>query len=139
MRKIALLGSLFLLCLLTAEAQKKNFSYDQLFKGAATNISKPLPSISGWADDEHYLEVRKDQDGKSTVFSVDARTGEAKPYVAPADAKAPTPTVSIKDARNLSISPDKKWAAYTKPDNNLYITEIESKKETKLTNDGSDV
>jgi hypothetical protein len=36
--------------------RKKNFSYEQLFKSAPSDITKPLPVITGWADNEHYLE-----------------------------------------------------------------------------------
>ena len=140
MRKISLPFLLLFVSLAAVQAQKKNFSYDQLFKGAATNMSKPLPSITGWADDDHYLEMRKDEaDGKNKLFAVDVKTGLAKPYTAPAKAEAPaTSPFSVKDGRNITFSPDKKWVAYTKPDNNLYISEVSTAKETKITNDGSE-
>ncbi len=140
MRKILLPILLLFISIAAAQAQKKNFSYDQLFKGAATNMSKPLPAITGWADDDHYLEMRKDEaDGKTKPFAVDVKTGLAKPYTAPAKAEAPASApYSVKDGRNITYSPDKKWVAYTKPDNNLYISEVSSAKETKITTDGSE-
>jgi dipeptidyl-peptidase-4 len=141
MRKILLLGYSLLACSLLSIAQKKNFSYDQLFKGVATNITKPLPAITGWVDDENYIETRKDADGKSASFAVNVKTGLAKPYIPKTGAdqnKTNNPSITIKDARNLSFSPDKKWVAYTKPDNNLYITEVETKKEIQVTKDGSE-
>ena len=57
-------------------AQKKDFSYAQLFQSAPTDISKSLPSVGKWVDDEHYLENRKDEsDGKMKLMSVDVKPG----------------------------------------------------------------
>src|SRR5688572_2243236 len=63
-------------------AQKQNFSYDQLFKGKATNVAKPLPDIRGWADDENYLEMRKSttDTSKQEMVSVNVKTGKTIPY-----------------------------------------------------------
>ncbi|MBC7848350.1 MAG: DPP IV N-terminal domain-containing protein, partial [Chitinophagaceae bacterium] len=142
MRKILLCACLHLFVLfVSAQSQKKNFSYDQLFKGAPMNVSKPMPAITGWVDDEHYIESRR-EDGKAATYSVDVKTGTAKAYTAttpaPEGGRQPAPSLGIKDARNTTISPDGKWAAYTKPDNNLYIAEVSTKKETQITKDGSE-
>ncbi|MBC35279.1 MAG: peptidase [Bacteroidetes bacterium] len=34
------------------------------------------PSILRWLDDQHYLESKKDADGKSKIYKVNAKTGE---------------------------------------------------------------
>lgn len=142
MRKIAALACCLAVFLSFSQAQKKSFSYDQLFRGVATNISKPLPSITGWVDDEHYIENRKDDaSGKMQRFVVDVKTGTAKLYdkaEEPAAGRFAATPPAVKDARNTTLSPDKKWVAYTKPDNNLYISDMESKKEIQLTKDGSE-
>lgn len=147
MRKIALAIYCLVITASPALAQKKLFSYDQLFKGAPTNIMKPLPQIIGWADETHYLEMRKDEtDGKAKAWSVDVKNGKAKLYDKPVEPSGRgrfggnngNPGITIKDARNITVSDDKKWAAYTKPDNNLYLTDLESKQETQLTHDGSE-
>ncbi len=140
MRKIATTLVLVLFTILGVWAQKKNFTYDQLFKGnGAPSLSKPLPAITGWVDDEHYIERRKDDaDGKMKTYSVEVKTGKAVPYET-AVAEAPkAPQIAVKDARNTTLSPDKKWAAYTKSDNNLYLYNIETKTETAVTKDGSE-
>lgn len=143
MRTITLRALALLLCCspFFSKAQQKTFSYDQLFKGAATNIAKPLPQIVGWADEEHYILMEKDEaDGKMKPFSIDVKTGKSVPYTAPEKPSA-TPAVAapaIKDGRNITLSPDKKWAAYTKSDNNLYVMELASKTETAVTKDGSE-
>lgn len=128
----------FCFVLLTAPfisfAQEKNFTYNQLFGGTFPEIMKPAPKIDGWADDDHYLEYRKDASGKETLMSVEVTSGKAVPYTR-ADEKEP----EIKGSINITLSPDKKYAAYTKEDHNLYMQELATGKETALTNDGSDV
>lgn len=141
MRKFYLATCLFM-ATLVLQAQKKLVSYDQAFKGAATNITKPLPVIRGWADDEHYLEMRKDDsDGKSKLMSVDVKTGKAVAYTAPVKTTAAlvsAASLGLKNGeKNFTVSPDGKKAAYTR-NHNLYIIDIESKKETALTTDGSE-
>jgi dipeptidyl-peptidase-4 len=138
MRKLLLLTTA-LLAIVCVPAQKKSFSYDQAFKGTATNITKPLPVIGKWIDNNHYIETKKDEaDGKTKTFSVDAKTGAAVPYTAPAEEKQAPPLPTIKDARTITASPDGKWLAYSKKDNNLYIQDLSSNKETALTTDGSE-
>lgn len=115
-------------------AQKKDITYDQLFKTGLPELFKPMPNIDGWVDDDHYLEYRKDATGKETLMSVEVLSGKAVPYSKPEE-KEP----AIKGAINITLSPDKKYAAYTKEDHNLYIKELATGKETALTTDGSDV
>lgn len=138
-----------LFCLLaqtSAFAQKKNFTYDQLFNSNAASISKLLPVIRGWADDDNYIEQRKNADDttKTELFIINVKTGKASPYtgkeVTVQDRRDDNKAASmVKNAVNATLSPDKKWVAYTKKDNNLYVTELLTKKETQLTTDGSDV
>jgi dipeptidyl-peptidase 4 len=144
MRKILLFTtacSLLLAVTLSSTAQKKNFTYDQLFKNAATNISKPLPVIRGWVDDEHYIELQKNAEGATVFLSVDVKTGKSQPYAGPVPAEprpAVTPSIGLSDARNITLSPDGKWAAYTRKDNNLYAIELATKKTVQFTKDGSE-
>ncbi len=128
-------------------AQKKSFSYDQLFNNGATNVSQPLPAIRGWVNDENYLEMRKSTTDatKQELVAVNVKTGKAVLYTGTAPVVAEVrrgqtpPASGIKDAVNPTPSPDGKWIAYTKKDNNLYIQDSATKKEIKLTSDGSDV
>jgi dipeptidyl-peptidase 4 len=151
MRRIAapFVTGLLLLLAGTLTAQKKSFSYDQLFKTpAALTISKPLPAIRGWADDEHYIEIQKDATGKTTAMSVDVKTGKATVYTGAVNPEpratmgtaTPDPSAPVKypDAKNITSSPDGKWVAFTRQDHNLYITEVATKKEIQLTKDGSE-
>jgi dipeptidyl-peptidase-4 len=145
MRKITLFPTVSLLLLIAAipsAAQKKNFTYDQLFKNTSVAaITKPLPSIRGWVDDEHYIELQKDAAGATTFLSVDVKTGKSKPYTGavPAEPRMQaTPSIGVSDARNATVSPDGKWVAYTRKDNNLYAIELATKKVVQFTKDGSE-
>src|SRR5688500_3501238 len=111
-----------LLAPLLVLAQKKNFTYDQLFKGDYPSILKPMPVIQGWVDDDHYIESKRDESGKETLISVDVLSGKTAPHT-PKEEVNP----QIEGARNLTVSPDGKFAAYTKKDNNLYLTELATK------------
>jgi len=143
MRKIALLAGTCLLLVSTPVAllaQKKTFTYEQLFHNAsAPGLMKPLPAIRGWADDNHYIEMQKDASGKLVAMSVDVKTGKAVPYTGAVqeNSRAESLPVTVPDGRNVTASPDKQWVAYTKKDNNLYVMEVATKKETQLTFDGA--
>jgi dipeptidyl-peptidase 4 len=139
--KMAVLKGTLLPCLLlsivTVKAQKQNFTYEQLFKNAPTNVNQALPVVKGWTDDTHYILLQKDADGRTNTSLVDVKTGKAIPYPNVEAPNQASPAVPVTDGVNITVSPDKKWAAYTKKDNNLYLYEIASGKESKLTNDGS--
>ena len=141
---------------LSVQAQQKQLSDDQYFKGNLKGITQSLPNATSWTDNSHFL-LMKD----SKVFSVDAKTGTetevsgaaAKPTTAPAkpraylkdndlyikngDVEIRLTNDSAKEV-NPTMSADGKYVAYTKK-NDLYTVDITTKKETRLTNDGSDV
>src|SRR5262245_4707706 len=80
-RKVLFVSTLLLLTTSFLFAQKKDFSYAQLFQNATMDVSKSLPTITKWVDDDHYLESRKDEaDGMTKLMSVDVKTGKALPY-----------------------------------------------------------
>jgi dipeptidyl-peptidase-4 len=134
MNRISLIVLLFVLPF-AASAQKKTFTFDQIFRGEYPDIFHPLPEIEGWADDDHYIELRTDNQGNESAFSIDVLTGNASPFVHPPSAGMTEPEIS--DAQNVTVSPDGKYAAYTRK-NNLYVTELATKKETAITTDGKE-
>ncbi len=69
-----------MLGLTTASAQKKNFTYDEVFSGRGQAFSNPLPRLSGWIDDENYLESKR-ENGARVVVQVSAKTGESSVYL----------------------------------------------------------
>lgn len=140
MKKLLLLAAFIGTCFSILVAQKKPISFEQAFDMKPTNITKQLPQISKWIDDDHYVETRREADGKSKSFSIDVKTGIAVPYE---EKKEPVKQKKdyaslIKDAKNVTWSPDDQWVAYTK-ENNLYIRNAESEKDIQLTTDGTEM
>ncbi len=70
------------------QGSKKIFTYDQVFGGfmpgrggRGNGITAQLPEITGWADEENYLQTRTDpSDKQRKIFAVSARDGSAKVY-----------------------------------------------------------
>lgn len=138
MRQI-ILFALAVVFMINAQAQQKSITYEQAFKGSPTNISKSLPTITKWLDGKNYYETRT-ENKETKTFKVEAKTGKAAEYkdTAGGEKSVAVPAIAILGARNQTASPDGKYFAYTKKDNNLYIQEIATKKETRLTGDGND-
>ncbi|HVI48878.1 MAG TPA: S9 family peptidase [Chitinophaga sp.] len=150
-------AALLLTGMLQLHAQEKqDITFEQAFRGKATDITKPLPVIKGWADATHYLEMRPDAgSGRMQAWTVDAATGKSEIYTAPVD--GPSVEVREKDIfyksadgntarltndpqeeKNPTLSPDGKYVAFTR-NNDLYSVEVATRKEIRYTNDGSDV
>lgn len=140
---------------LTAQAQKKDLGNDQYFKNNFKGITQTMPAVSRWIDDSHLL-IRRE--GKSYV--IDCKTGneteateadmkvEPKPdktsaYLKSGDvfAKFGGDEIQLTNDKgkkaNPTVSPDGNYVAYTK-DNDLYSYNLQAKKETRLTIDGSE-
>ncbi len=61
--------------------EKRRLTFEQIFKNAEPKLTKELPNIIGWADDNHYLEMKKkDGDKKAKVYAIDVTNGEEKVY-----------------------------------------------------------
>jgi len=61
--------------------ERKRLTFEQIFKNAEPRILQPLPNIIGWADDEHYLEMKKKEgDDRQKVYSVDVKSGAETVY-----------------------------------------------------------
>jgi len=76
-------ASLFLVLIafvvLAPAQQKKRLTFDQIYGNADSLLFVPLPNITGWDDDSHYLEMRgseRNREGK--LYSVDAKSGKEK-------------------------------------------------------------
>jgi dipeptidyl-peptidase-4 len=152
-----IMAALILPCIVfSVSAQKKSLTDNQYFKSDFKGIVQPLPVATRWMDDTHFLLLKE---GKT--FVVDAKTG-AEREAGDADkvvTKDPAKTTAfIKNANvfakvndveiqltndpapevNPTVSPDGNYVAYTKK-NDLYTVNIATKKETRLTTDGTDV
>lgn len=143
--------SLLAVAVLPVSAQKKPLSGEQYFRNDFNGITNPLPRVLNWTSGNTFTMSR---DGKTYV--VDAKTGketlsESVPVPSKASAFVKDKDVYIKrngeeiritndeaTEKNPTLSPDGNFVAYTK-NNDLYATEIATRKENRLTEDGSDV
>ncbi|HMK05324.1 MAG TPA: DPP IV N-terminal domain-containing protein [Ferruginibacter sp.] len=140
---------------LTIQAQKKDLTDEQYLKNNFKGITSPMPTVVRWLDDERFI-LR--QEGRNIV--IDAKTGkegEATAAELKGEEKSPKPSVSLKSddiyvkingvetqlttdkekKNNPTLSPDGNYVAFTKK-NDLYSINTTTKKETRLTNDGSE-
>lgn len=146
-----------ILTLLTSSvlAQKLPLTEEQYFKGSLKGIIEPLPVLQRWTDNTHFLLMRN---GKTV--SVDASNGneqeisEAKNIGTPMSKPVvytekndlyikinnePVQLTNDEEKEvNATMSPDGNYVAFTKK-NDLYTININTKKQTRLTEDGSDV
>ncbi|MFT3909826.1 MAG: DPP IV N-terminal domain-containing protein [Ferruginibacter sp.] len=137
-------------------AQQKPLTDDQYFKGNFKGIVDALPNVKRWTDNSHFLLAK---DGKT--FIVDATNGtereateaETKPAAAPEKPSVYSEEndlfIKINGEKiqltndnekevNATMSPDGNYVAFTRK-NDLYSVNIKTKKETRYTEDGSDV
>jgi len=135
-----------------SKAQLRKLSRDQIF-GGQPSLTKPLNPITGWADDQHYIEVNA-SDRKA--YAVDVKTGAKTAYTPPpksdveltikdddvyiqygkAEPKRLTSTTDPE--KNPTLSPDGKYVAFTR-NNDLYAVETATGKEVRYTSDATDV
>ncbi|MEO5893864.1 MAG: DPP IV N-terminal domain-containing protein, partial [Ferruginibacter sp.] len=138
------------------QAQKKELTDDQYFRSNFKGIVQSLPVVTKWTDDTHFILLKN-----SKKYSVDARSGTETEIADTAVSKpgvATRPSVYNKDGdlyvkvndkeiqltsdkekkSTPVLSPDGNYVAFTKK-NDLYTININTKKENRLTTDGSDV
>jgi len=102
---------------------------------AAAQGFEQIPSAFKWLSDK---EAAFSYDGTFTeAFAVDAKSHKVRQGVY-APQKYETFPINPAGAVNLTYSPDSTMLAYTKA-NDLYVVEISSGKETRLTTDATDV
>ncbi len=140
----------------SVEAQKKDLTDDQYFKSNFKGITNALPFVSKWIDDSHFLLKRDsknyvvdckagtERDATDADTKTEDKTEKASAYLKAGDIYAKVNGTEIqltndKDKKlNPTISPDGNYVGYTK-NNDLYTINISTKKETRITTDGSDV
>lgn len=126
--------------------------------GKPDNGLLPLPTVTKWTDKNHFIISKFDkQSGKSLAFEVDAKTGSEKPYTGddlyptrPKALQVKNKDIYLNNGKQLEritnspdleevnpeFSPDSNFIAFTR-NNDLYVLDVKSKKETRLTHDGS--
>ena len=97
----------------------------------------PVPRAWKWTSGQDVVFSYDGTFADSSAFAYNARTGKHTEGVK-APAKYSAFPVNPEGAVNLAYSPDSTKLAFTR-DNDLYVVDIESGAETRLTFDGSDV
>lgn len=132
--KRILLCSLAVVCAFgfSGHAQLKRLNKQQTF-GGQPSLSTSLPYLSGWSDDQHFIEYNT----KAGKFeTVDVKTGAHVVYTPPVKPKEEAP---VKEGdKNPTLSPDGKYMAFTR-NNDLYAIEVATGKEIRYTTDATDV
>ena len=105
--------------------------------GAMAQEFNPIPLRWKWLDADDVIFTYDGTYADTTAFSVNARTGKRTEDVM-APAKYSEFPINPVGAVNLTYSPDQTKLAFTR-DNDLYVVDIETEEETRLTFDGSDV
>ena len=96
-----------------------------------------IPKAWKWVSDREVVFTYDGTYYDSTAFKVDARTGRRIGGICAPEKYEAFP-VNPLGAVNLTYSPDSTMLAFTR-DNDLYVVDIATEKETRLTFDGSDL
>ena len=96
-----------------------------------------VPRTWKWVSDKEIVFSYDGTYQDSTAFKVDARTGKRTEGVRAPEKYADFP-LKPAGAVNLTYSPDSTKLAFTR-DNDLYVVDIATEVETRLTHDGSDL
>lgn len=136
----------------SASAQQQKLTFQQT-TGAVPSITNTLSTVTGWADETHYIEA----DAKTRqLYTVDINSGERLSYTPPPKSNVEvmvrdsdvyiqygkaTPKRLTNDAaeeKNPVLSPDGKYVAFTR-NSDLYAVELATGKEIRYTTDATDV
>jgi len=156
----------FIVALLFANivfAQKKNLTDNQMLRGdRIPNLIQSLPQVLGWLDDEQALISRRENgDTAISYFVVNGKTGKLIPSNKDVLKKESVESITVQSRNNdlfllvngkeekqltrssdpeinPTLSPDKKWVAFTRK-NDLYTIELSTGTEYRLTKDGNDL
>jgi dipeptidyl-peptidase-4 len=119
---------------------KKFFTYDQAFGSFMAGrggrgegaITAPLPEVTGWLDDEHYLEVRTDPaDKQRRSYSVSVADGSAVVYRDYGEIQKQLPS-GFDPQRAAATTPEMNRFIFNR-EGDLYFFNLEQKKFRRLT------
>ncbi|MTI87706.1 MAG: S9 family peptidase [Balneolaceae bacterium] len=137
-----------------ADAQTKELTKEQILNRNFKGIVNPVPRVLGWDDNEHFITATFSQNGY-VMKRVNVSTGEEEVYQR---LQSDEPSVSVEggnvyykdgsetkqltdteaNENNPELSPDGKKVAFSR-NKDLYVIDVESGEETRLTHDGSDM
>ena len=144
---------------ISAFSQKKYLTQEQMLKNKMPAIVIPLPQFISWKEDALLVFDKKFYpDTSLKTITIDPNSGQetitAKNFTKPVDNSKRVYekggelyfsavgiesrlTDNKEEELNAKLSPDSSLVAFTRK-NNLYVIDLNSKKETQLTTDGND-
>ncbi len=108
-----------------------------LAAGAAAQEFNPVPRAWKWISPKEVIFTYDGTYADEAAFVVDARSGKTRGGVSAPEKYSDFP-VQPAGAVNMTYSPDSTKIAFTRS-NDLYVIDIASGKETRLTHDGTDL
>ena len=78
-RPVILVFLLLLLGSHTGIGQIKSFSYKQVYERGTPKLTRALPDLEGWLDDQHYAVLKADEDNREDpgiLYKVNAESGD---------------------------------------------------------------
>ncbi len=129
---------LILLCICGARAQeRKPITPDIAYKTPALQLTKQLPNISDWLNDDRYLEVRTKEGEKAPVtYIIDAKSGKevgTQPPPVQWEKFTSLAPEGFDLSHPLLSTEDKGRHLYSK-DNDLYLLDVKKKEFKRITN-----
>jgi dipeptidyl-peptidase-4 len=121
---------LFVIIASLVYGQNKKLTFQQAFYFGQPRLTKSLPQIKGWLDDEHYLELSV-RDGKSIIEKVNVENNEREVYLDYSQ-------IGLPEGFNLNeavINNDSYTKFIFERDNDLYYLSVEDNLFKKLTDD----
>ncbi len=138
MRKLILSTLAVLLASIGIVNGQELFSTSSLILGNHNaEVITPLPRVLSWSNDNEVVLQNRNEVLSYNIKKGTFSTSEVPPPPPPGPPQQGQ-GLNIQGARNITFSPNKKYAAYTKADNNLYSYDLATQKETQLTNDGTE-
>lgn len=141
---VARMLSIAAIALLTAvdgAAQTRTpLTLEQLFRGPAPQFTKPLPSITGWKDAEHYIEERSTGPDSGRTLVINARSGRvtgARTGSSALDALQHLLPDGITASRWIAADREATLFVYSFA-NDLYLLDVRSKSSRRLTDSPSE-
>jgi len=116
----------------TCFAQDKKLTFDQVYLFGQPRLLQRLPSVIGWLDDDHYLQL-KNEDGSTYLMKVNAETGKEEIYVNYAEINE-----NIEEGWDASssadVTDDYRNFLFVE-ENDLYFYSVDDNEFKRLTND----
>ncbi|MCH6575959.1 MAG: DPP IV N-terminal domain-containing protein, partial [Bacteroidetes bacterium] len=113
-------------------AQDKKLTFDQVYLFGQPRLLQRLPSLKGWLDDDHYLQL-KNEDSNTYLMKVNAETGKEEIYVNYAEINE-----NIEEGWDASssadVTDDYRNFLFVE-ENDLYFYSVDDNELKRLTND----